>query len=106
MPMRRVERGDPLLSVLERCGEDMPYYTNIGPRSGPILQRDNYGKIDVRAAPDDRTAIGTASPIGATVGGVATWRLTVGGAEIPGIWIVLGREFRPVRWGLRSSTTV
>jgi hypothetical protein len=96
MPRRRLECGDPLLSVSERYGEDMPYYTNIGPRSGPILRSDGYGKIAVRAAPDDRTAIGTASPIGSTEGGVAIWQLAVGGAKIPGIWIVLGREFRPL----------
>ena len=28
-------------------------------------------------------------------GGVSLWMLTVHGVELPGRWIVVGREFRP-----------
>jgi hypothetical protein len=27
--------------------------------------------------------------------GAALWRLTVHGAEVPGLWVVIDREFRP-----------
>ena len=73
----------------------MPYFTNVGPRSGPILQAYGYGAIDVLEAPDDRTPIGTARPVGATPGGIAIWEVALRGAAVPGHWIVLGREFLP-----------
>jgi hypothetical protein len=68
--------------------------TPSGPKSGPILYRHDLAAIDVQVAPDGRT-IGMATPVGATAGGVAIWRLTVGGAGVLGRWIVVGREFWP-----------
>ena len=41
-------------------------------------------------------------PIGMALGGdwtddgVATWRLIVKGVELPGLWVVIDQEFRPV----------
>ena len=38
--------------------------------------------------------IGTARFDGPNEKGVALWRLTVHGAELPGLWVVIDREFR------------
>jgi hypothetical protein len=75
----------------------MAYFTDRGPKSGPILSRHGLGAIDVLRTRDDRTPIGMASPVGSTEGGVAVWRLVVVGAEVPGRRIVLGREFLPAK---------
>ena len=40
--------------------------------------------------------IGMASQIGRTEGGLAVWRLTVEGDDVPGRWVIVDREFRPV----------
>jgi hypothetical protein len=77
-------------------------YTNVGPKSGPILWRDGHGTIDVLPAAGDRSAIGRAEPVGRTEGGIALWVLIVRGAALPGRWLVLGREFRPVKEGGRA----
>jgi hypothetical protein len=71
----------------------MPYFTNAGPKSGPILWRDGDGAIDVFRDPDDRTPIGTAQPVGGTEGGIVIWDIFIRGAAVPGRWIVLGRQF-------------
>jgi hypothetical protein len=85
--------------------EPAMYFTPSSPKFGPILGPDSLGPIDVRADPDGR-AIGKASPVGSTKGGVALeagwdkagrslWRLIVHGADVPGRWIVVAREFWP-----------
>jgi hypothetical protein len=71
----------------------MPYLTNAGPKSGPILWRDDYEAIDVLVAPDDYRPVGTATPVGSTEGGIAIWDIIVRGEVVPGRWIVLGRTF-------------
>src|SRR5215831_6374305 len=73
----------------------MPYFTDAGPKSGPILRGDDYGPIDVLKGQGDRTPIGTALSVGSTPWGIAVWAITVRGAVVPGRWIVLGREFVP-----------
>jgi hypothetical protein len=73
----------------------MPYFANIGPRSGPILGRQRLLAIGVLQAPDDRTPIGTALAIGRADDDVEVWELTVRDAVLPGRWIVVDREFRP-----------
>jgi hypothetical protein len=74
----------------------MSYFTNIGPKAGPILWRDDYGgAIGVLGSRDDPMPIGMALAVGWGEGGVALWRLTVRGVEVPGRWIVVGREFWP-----------
>jgi hypothetical protein len=74
----------------------MAYFTDAGPESGPILWGAGLGPIKVLDAPDRYLAIGTATPAGQTEGGLALWQLTIGGAALPGRWLVLGREFLPV----------
>ena len=73
----------------------MAYYTNVGPKSGPILWADNYVAIDVFRDPGDGTPIGTARLAECTEGGVVIWEIFIRGAMVPGRWIVLGREFLP-----------
>jgi hypothetical protein len=71
------------------------FFTTAGPRSGPILWRDDGAAIDVLRHPDDLAPIGTARPAGHTKGGLALWEIFLGDAVVPGRWIVLGREFLP-----------
>jgi hypothetical protein len=73
------------------------FFTNAGPRSGPILWRDDGAAIDVLRNPDDPVPIGTARPAGRTERGIAIWEMIIGHAEVPGRWIVLGGEFLPKR---------
>jgi hypothetical protein len=73
----------------------LKFFTNVGPRSGPILSRDDRATIDVLRGPGDYTPIGTARPAGRTEGGIVIWEISLGHAKVPGRWIVLGREFLP-----------
>jgi hypothetical protein len=71
----------------------MGYYTSAGPQSGTILWRNNCPAIDVLRDPGDLAPIGTATRVGSTASGIAIWEIVVGYREVPGRWIVLGREF-------------
>jgi hypothetical protein len=42
----------------------MPYFTHVGPKSGPILWRHNHGGIGVLQAPDNHPPIGQAPGCG------------------------------------------
>jgi hypothetical protein len=52
--------------------------------------------IGVLQAHDNHMPIGMAMSAGPDRAGVACWRLTVHGAEVPGFWVVVDQEFRPV----------
>jgi hypothetical protein len=73
----------------------MPYFTNMGPGSGPILWRDGLVAIGVLEALGARTPIGMALLAGSDEHGLALWTLTVSRAEVPGLWVVVDRQFRP-----------
>jgi hypothetical protein len=75
----------------------MGYYTSAGPMSGTILCWDDHATIDVLRGPGDLAPIGTARRVGQTAGGIAIWEMVIGYTEVPGRWIVLGREFLPRR---------
>jgi hypothetical protein len=77
----------------------MAYFTNIGPKSGPILWRHGYAAIGVLQARDDHATIGLTLAVGRDDDLVETWRLTVHGAEVPGVFVVVNREFIPVHPG-------
>ena len=78
--------------------DGMTYFTNIGPKNGPFLWRDARGAaIGVLEAPDNHSPIGMALPFGWTKDGVARWRLSVRGAQVPGLFIVVDRQFRPAQ---------
>jgi hypothetical protein len=77
----------------------MSYYSDTGPKSGPILWRDHYGAIGVLEARDADIPIGLALGCGFGWDGVALWKLTVHGVEVPGRWLVHSREFIPEELG-------
>jgi hypothetical protein len=72
------------------------YFTNVGPKSGPVRERDGRSAIGVLVSRDNNMPIGMALGTGRTDDGLAIWRLTVRGAEVPGRWVIVDREFRPV----------
>ena len=73
------------------------YYTNRGLRKGPFLWKHTkrLPPIGVLQAPDDTWPIGGAMPYGWTKDGVARWRLSVHGADVPGLFVVIDRQFLP-----------
>jgi hypothetical protein len=73
----------------------MSYFANIGPRSGPILGQHHLVAIGVLQALHDHAPIGMALADGQGEDGLIHWRLTINEAELPGLWIVVDREFRP-----------
>ena len=74
------------------------YFTDHGPERGPWLYRDSRmsGAIGVLSAPDKHLPIGMALSNGPDGAGIDRWKLTVPGAELHGLWVVIDREFRPV----------
>jgi hypothetical protein len=78
----------------EQEGVAMAYYTNVGPLSGPLVSRAGYFAIVVLPARQSRTPIGQALAAGQDNDGLALWRLTVETIELPGLWVVVDREFR------------
>jgi hypothetical protein len=71
------------------------YFAHIT-AAGPIRYRQVPDAIGVLEAPDHPMPIGRAFAVGWTDGGLAVWRLTVRGAEVPGRWVIIDREFRLV----------
>jgi hypothetical protein len=64
--------------------------------TGPIRYGQLPSSIGVLDAPDHLMPIGTAYEAGWTESGLAIWRLTVRGADLPGRWVIVDREFRPL----------
>jgi hypothetical protein len=73
------------------------YCSTAGPALGLVMFGETSKVINVLESPGDRAPVGTAICIGLDGGKVAIWRLTVRGAELPGRWIILDREFRPAQ---------
>ena len=73
----------------------MTYYTNVGPLSGPLLSRACYCGIGVFQSREARTPIGEALIAGQDEDGRSLWRLTIDHVELPGLYLVIDREFRP-----------
>jgi hypothetical protein len=73
----------------------MPYFTNLGPKSGPILYRDGHDAIGVLQARDNHWPIGMALGTGWDDRGRKVSRLTVHRAKVREQWIAVDREFRP-----------
>jgi hypothetical protein len=71
------------------------YVTNIGPAHGAFLCCDVVGTIGVLEALDPSSPVGTAFCTGANPAGVAIWRLSIRGRDVPGAHVVLHRSFRP-----------
>jgi hypothetical protein len=75
----------------------MPYMTDVGPDSGPILYGTMPTAIAVLAARDDPTQVGVALAAGRRADGLQLWRVTIDRVELPGLFIVVDREFRPAQ---------
>ena len=73
------------------------YFTSFGPQSGALLYSAAYGAISVLEAPYKLTPIGVATCVGVDVKGQALWTLNVRDTDVPGRWIVVDRQFRPVK---------
>jgi hypothetical protein len=73
------------------------YFTNVGPASGTLRYYAAPGAIDVLESRDDGTRVGMALPVGHEADGTSLWRLKVNVAELPGLFTVVDREFRPSR---------
>jgi hypothetical protein len=72
------------------------YFTSFGPQSGALLDSAAYGAISVLEDRYKRTPIGVATCVGVDVKGQALWTLNVRDADVPGRWLVVDRQFRPV----------
>jgi hypothetical protein len=72
------------------------YFTSFGPQSGALLYSAAYGAISVLEDRYKLPPIGVATCVGVDVKGQALWTLNVRDADVPGQWIVVDRQFRPV----------
>src|SRR5262245_43255088 len=68
------------------------YFANLS-GSGAVRNRDVPGAIGVLEALGKPMPIGMASQVGRTEGGSAVWRLTIQGADVPGRWVIIDRQF-------------
>ncbi|HZW33454.1 MAG TPA: hypothetical protein VFF52_22235 [Isosphaeraceae bacterium] len=71
------------------------YFAHIS-AAGPVRYGPVPGSIGVLDSPDHPMPIGMANCTGWDRAGLAVWRLTVEGADVPGRWVIVDREFRLV----------
>lgn len=69
------------------------YYSNHGPRRGPLREWEVVGSVDVLPDPGQGSPIGQAHPLGPDRDGNAEFMLRVGGKSLEGRWLLVGREF-------------
>ena len=75
------------------------WHADFGPLDGPIPARAQPPALGVHARPDaSDPAVGIAYPIGIVLYGTRavpakTFRLVVGGEELEGRWLCVGRRF-------------
>jgi hypothetical protein len=74
----------------------MPQYFAHISQKGPVQYGQAPGSIGVLEALDHCMPIGEASCRTWDEKGLAVWTLRIGGQEIPGRWVIVDREFRPV----------
>jgi hypothetical protein len=75
----------------------MAYHTNAGPAYGTLRCGAGPGALDVTKGISSGMLFGTATEVGWVQGGVSLWRPTVHGVELPGLYVVVDREFFPPR---------
>jgi hypothetical protein len=75
-----------------------PFYSNIS-AAGAVRYGQFPFSIGVLERPMGsggvNLPIGMAGEVGRTADGLALWKLTVHGFELPGRWVIVDREFRP-----------
>ena len=74
----------------------MRYFTDAGPFRGPLFHGVWPDAIGVLGALDQPMPIGTATCVGRDAAGCVLWELVIHDEIVPGRWIVIDREFRPV----------
>jgi hypothetical protein len=70
------------------------YFASAGPRSGPVLYGFAPGAIGVHQE-GEMMPVGTALSARWDAERRALWTLNVHGADLPGRWVVIDREFVP-----------
>ena len=70
-------------------------FTHIS-AAGPVRYGQVPGSIGVLKDLGKPMPIGMANCTGWDSAGLAVWILTVDGDDVPGRWVILDREFRPV----------
>jgi hypothetical protein len=69
------------------------YYAHIS-QHGAVKYGQVPGSIGVLEALDQPMPIGEATCLMWDQNGLAVWKLQIGGEQIPGRWVIIGREFR------------
>jgi hypothetical protein len=64
--------------------------------AGPVRYGEVPSSTGVLEVPDHPMPIGMTNCTGWNPDGLAVWRLTVHGADMPARWVIEDREFRPV----------
>jgi hypothetical protein len=75
------------------------YLASSGPGLDPIRHIETPSMLDVIAEEDPAALLGQAQLVGWMFEGlrpIATYRLVVGGLELPGLFNCVGRRFHPV----------
>lgn len=75
----------------------MAYFANSGPFTGPLRSASGYYAIGVLQARETRTPIGVALAAGQDPNGQALWRLSIETIDLPGLYVVIDRQFRPIQ---------
>jgi hypothetical protein len=73
----------------------MAYFANVGPIAGPFRSGAGYHAIGVLPAREVRTSIGLALAAGQDQHGRSLWRLSIDTSDLPGLYVIVDREFRP-----------
>jgi hypothetical protein len=71
------------------------YFAHIT-AAGPVRYRQFPNSIGILEAQDQAMPIEIANCAGRDAAGLAVWKLTVRKVELPGRWVIVDREFRPV----------
>ena len=72
------------------------YFAHISV-DGPVKHWQLPNSISVIAAPDSLESVGIAICRGWDSAGLAWWELTVHDNALPGLWVLIDREFRPAQ---------
>jgi hypothetical protein len=75
----------------------MRYYANGGPFRGPLFYGVWADALGVLEALDKTMPIGLALCVGRDAAGYALWGLVIHDEDVPGRWVVIDREFKPVQ---------
>ena len=75
----------------------MAFHTNAGPAYGALCFRAGSGALDATKRITSVVLFGAATEIVWPQGGGSLWRPTVHGVELPGLYVVIDRDFWSAR---------